>query len=394
MVLNEIDYDQVGADAGGFVELYNAGLGAAELDGLGARLRRRRGRRASTCAALERLARSPASTSSSRSMLRTARPTGSRSTTRSLQGVVDALSYEGAIERAFIGAFAHTLVEGNPLPAAVADSNTVTGSLARIPNGSDTDDVGDRLGVHDHRHAGRSPMFRLAAPLRAHVRAALRGRLGPALPLLGLESLVEPPFEVRQLALQLVVALPAVGRQRSVCRAPPGWRSPARCRGRSRRSGTAFASSSTSLNVSARPSDDSQSCSSRSPGVSTTSPPPGSRTSWRCRVVWRPSPSCSRIVCVASSSSPASVFTSVDLPTPGRAEQRDRPARQQVGADQVEAVAGQARDRVDRHAEGDRLDLEHLQRMVAGRGRSSSARSPAGRRSPTPSSRSAPGGGG
>ena len=34
VVLNEIDYDQVGADAGGFVELYNAGLSAAELDGL------------------------------------------------------------------------------------------------------------------------------------------------------------------------------------------------------------------------------------------------------------------------------------------------------------------------------------------------------------------------
>ena len=34
VVLNEIDYDQAGADAGGFVELYNAGLSAAELDGL------------------------------------------------------------------------------------------------------------------------------------------------------------------------------------------------------------------------------------------------------------------------------------------------------------------------------------------------------------------------
>ena len=34
LVLNEIDYDQVGADAGGFVELYNAGLGPADLEGL------------------------------------------------------------------------------------------------------------------------------------------------------------------------------------------------------------------------------------------------------------------------------------------------------------------------------------------------------------------------
>ena len=57
------------------------------------------------------------------------------------EGVIDALSYEGAIERAFIGPFAHTLVEGTALPASVADSNTVAGSLARIPNGSDTDDA-------------------------------------------------------------------------------------------------------------------------------------------------------------------------------------------------------------------------------------------------------------
>ena len=34
LVLNEIDYDQVGADAGGFVELYNAGLSPADLEGL------------------------------------------------------------------------------------------------------------------------------------------------------------------------------------------------------------------------------------------------------------------------------------------------------------------------------------------------------------------------
>ena len=37
-------------------------------------------------------------------------------------------------------AFSHPLVEGTALPADVADSNTVTGSLGRSPNGSDTDD--------------------------------------------------------------------------------------------------------------------------------------------------------------------------------------------------------------------------------------------------------------
>ena len=34
LVLNEIDYDQVGADSGGFVEIFNAGSGAADLTGI------------------------------------------------------------------------------------------------------------------------------------------------------------------------------------------------------------------------------------------------------------------------------------------------------------------------------------------------------------------------
>ena len=34
-----------------------------------------------------------------------------------------------------------SLVEGTELPAAVADSNTVAGSLSRNPNGRDTDDA-------------------------------------------------------------------------------------------------------------------------------------------------------------------------------------------------------------------------------------------------------------
>ena len=33
-LINEIDYDQVGADSGGFVEIYNAGGGAADLTGI------------------------------------------------------------------------------------------------------------------------------------------------------------------------------------------------------------------------------------------------------------------------------------------------------------------------------------------------------------------------
>jgi hypothetical protein len=57
--------------------------------------------------------------------------------------VVDALSYEGGVTQATISGFPApvSLVEGTMLDPTVADSNTVTRSLCRIPNGSDTDDA-------------------------------------------------------------------------------------------------------------------------------------------------------------------------------------------------------------------------------------------------------------
>ncbi|HSG12367.1 MAG TPA: hypothetical protein VLA22_00695, partial [Gaiellaceae bacterium] len=51
------------------------------------------------------------------------------------------LSYEGEIAAATIGGQVYDLVEGTALPASVADSNTVDGSLSRIPDGQDTNDA-------------------------------------------------------------------------------------------------------------------------------------------------------------------------------------------------------------------------------------------------------------
>jgi hypothetical protein len=139
LVLNEVDYDQVGADSGGFVELFNAGLGPADLEGLAlvlvdgvdGREYLRRTLSGALAAGAYRVVRVDPQNGS---------PDGVALYDTRYEGVIDALSYEGAIERAFIGAFAHTLVEGTPLPADVADSNSVTGSVARNPNGSDTGD--------------------------------------------------------------------------------------------------------------------------------------------------------------------------------------------------------------------------------------------------------------
>ncbi len=55
--------------------------------------------------------------------------------------LLDALSYEGAITAATVGSKVFDLVEGAMLPVDVVDSNTVDGSLARIPDGKDTDDA-------------------------------------------------------------------------------------------------------------------------------------------------------------------------------------------------------------------------------------------------------------
>ena len=55
--------------------------------------------------------------------------------------LLDALSYEGEITAAVIGSQTYNLVEGTALAATVADSNTVDGSLSRIPDGHDTNNA-------------------------------------------------------------------------------------------------------------------------------------------------------------------------------------------------------------------------------------------------------------
>ncbi len=52
--------------------------------------------------------------------------------------MLDALSYEGAITAATIGGQTYSLVEGTALADTVVDSNTVDGSLSRLPDRQDT----------------------------------------------------------------------------------------------------------------------------------------------------------------------------------------------------------------------------------------------------------------
>jgi hypothetical protein len=143
LVINEVDYDQVGTDGNGFVEIANTGGSAADLSGIdlvavngGDSAEYGRVHLTGTLAAGGHL--------DVAIELQNGAPDG----IALLQGsaLLDALSYEGAITAATIGGQTYNLVEGTQLPAAVEDSNTVAGSLIRNPDGKDTNDAASDWG--------------------------------------------------------------------------------------------------------------------------------------------------------------------------------------------------------------------------------------------------------
>jgi hypothetical protein len=140
LVINEIDYDQVGADADGFVELHNSGPADADLTGLalvfvngGDGKEYHRETLSGTLAAGGYLVVAFDAQNGA--------PDGLALVDTSSKTLLDALSYEGSITSAVIDDQTYSLVEGAPLPEAVADSNTVGGSLIRNPDGHDANDA-------------------------------------------------------------------------------------------------------------------------------------------------------------------------------------------------------------------------------------------------------------
>lgn len=170
LLINEVDYDNVGtAEDAEFVEIYNAGPGVVSLSGLalvlvngtpsadgnGVEYRRVDLGGAGTLAAGGYLVvRDPGVTV----------PAGTASlvfpdcTSICIQNgtfdgvalidtvgltLIDAVSYEGGVTAATIGGFPApvNLVEGTALFASVADSNANPGSLARLPNGTDSNNA-------------------------------------------------------------------------------------------------------------------------------------------------------------------------------------------------------------------------------------------------------------
>ena len=139
-MINEIDYDQVGADSGGFVELKNTGGAAATLDGLALVLVN-----GGDSQEYERVALTGSLAAGAYLVLsveaQNGAPDGAALIDTASGTLLDALSYEGEIRAAVISGQTYDLVEGTPLPTAVADSNTTDGSLSRLPDGADTNNA-------------------------------------------------------------------------------------------------------------------------------------------------------------------------------------------------------------------------------------------------------------
>jgi vibriolysin len=164
LVINEVDYDQVGApDLGEFVEIYNASSAPADLSSLSL-LMINGGNNAiynsvylgqagvlqpgqylvvgAASVAVPADAVKINFSGSQENRIQNGAPDGLLIFNNATGEVVDAFSYEGSITAASIpGVGAVSLVEGEPLPATVVDSGRASRSLGRYLNGTDTDNA-------------------------------------------------------------------------------------------------------------------------------------------------------------------------------------------------------------------------------------------------------------
>ena len=138
LVINEVDYDQVGTDGNGFVEIKNAGVAAADLSNVD--LVAVNGGDSSE---YDRVALTGTLAAGGHLDIGIELQNGAPDGLALLEGttLLDGLSYEGGINAASVDGQTYNLVEGTVLPIAVEDSNTVGGSLIRNPDGKDSNDA-------------------------------------------------------------------------------------------------------------------------------------------------------------------------------------------------------------------------------------------------------------
>lgn len=162
LIINEIDYDEVGTDSTEFVEVLNKGTntinlshyalafinGANNLEYLRVDLN---GLIASGQYLVVASTNLTGIASGARVLyfsagdnnIQNGAPDGLALINTGSRTIQDAFCYEGPMTAATINGFSGTrsLVEGTALPVGIADSNTVPGSLARLPDGTDHDNA-------------------------------------------------------------------------------------------------------------------------------------------------------------------------------------------------------------------------------------------------------------
>lgn len=163
LVINEVDYDNVGADTTEYIELFNPSGGSTSLAGLAIVLINGATNDAYATIDLSPVTALPsgkylviagAATIVPASALKldpvwnqdniqNGGPDGIAIVDVVKQVVIDAISYEGSITAASIGGFSMpvSLVEGTALDSTVGDSNTLLKTLCRYPNGQDTNNA-------------------------------------------------------------------------------------------------------------------------------------------------------------------------------------------------------------------------------------------------------------
>ncbi|HEX7701363.1 MAG TPA: lamin tail domain-containing protein, partial [Kofleriaceae bacterium] len=163
LVINEVDYDQIGTDATEYVEIFNPSAATISLTGKTLYLVNGSNNEvydtvdlsgAVSMAPLTYLVVAGAGVTVpmtakkidpgwTSNAIQNGPPDGLALVDTTNMTVIDAFSYEGAITAAMLPGFATppSLVEGTALAASVADSNTADGSLCRTPNGQDTDNA-------------------------------------------------------------------------------------------------------------------------------------------------------------------------------------------------------------------------------------------------------------
>jgi hypothetical protein len=163
LVINEVDYDNIGTDTAEFVEIYNPSGSDADLSGLALILVNGSNNTSYATVDLSSASVLPAHgylvvagpnvTPASGALkldpgwtqdeVQNGAPDGMALVDTAGLTVIDALSYEGAMTMANLPNFSGpvSLVEGTALAATVADSTSADGSLCRKPDGVDTDNA-------------------------------------------------------------------------------------------------------------------------------------------------------------------------------------------------------------------------------------------------------------